>query len=172
MTIETSLIQALQTLLPTHKFILARRNGVQPKSVYCLVTLLNEKQVGRIDETLFLDNDQQEMRETVEAVVRLTYYGDSTSTAYSDAKHCKSTIRSSVGRYTLSQNGYSLQNITDVTQASSMMDTKLYTANTIDLTVLTVEQTFIALPSIDVATITGEYSEADGVHQVTTILEF
>lgn len=161
MTIEASLIQVLQTLLPTHKFVLARRNGVQPKSVYCMVMLLNEKQVGRHDESLFLEAGQQNIRETVEATIRLTYFGDSTSSAYSDAKQCKTILKSSIGRYTLYQNGYSFQSASDVVQASAPMDTKMYTVNTIDLTILTVESSLFTIPSIDAVTITGEYMVGD-----------
>jgi len=163
MTIEASLIQVLQTLLPTHKFVLARRNGVQPKSVYCMVMLLNEKQVGRHDESLFLEAGQQNIRETVEATIRLTYFGDSTSSAYSDAKQCKTILKSSIGRYTLYQNGYSFQSASDVVQASAPMDTKMYTANTIDLTILTVESSLFTIPSIDATTITGEYIVGDDI---------
>ena len=39
----------------------------------------------------------------------------------------------------------------------------MYTANTIDLTLLTVESSLFAIPSIDTTTITGEYIVGDDI---------
>lgn len=136
MTIEQRIIDSLQELFPTHKFVLSWRNGVEPKSVYCLVMLLNEKQIGRSEETSYLDDEENtSYTETLEATVRLQYMGLATSSAYQDSKTAKLTLASHKGRSCLYRNGLSFQRIEGVTRAGVSRDTNMYVANVIDLTV-------------------------------------
>lgn len=41
MKFESAIIKSLQTCLPSFKFILADRNGIEPAAPYCLVTIID-----------------------------------------------------------------------------------------------------------------------------------
>lgn len=159
MTIESSLISALEELTPDTKFVLSWRNGVESKSVYCLVTLLATDIIGGQEESLFQDDGDQHFTQTEVANIRLQFMGDSSSTGAEDAHYLKLLMRTFNGRNCFYRHGLSVIQVDGVKRVGVVRDTKTYIASIIDMTLMyRLSEDFqqYSIDTVDVAIIAGD----------------
>ena len=159
--IEKGLIAVLQEVAPTTTFILSWRNGVEPKSVYCLVMLLSSERIGRPEESFFNRNQTHNFSELNLHTVRLQWMGTSDSTASEDAETMKMVLKSGKGRHLLYQQGLSLAAVDNIKRAGVERETTMYMAHALDLTITSKQSIDIDTPSIDSASFTGGYVKPD-----------
>ena len=156
---ESNLIAALQELMPSSTFVLSWRNGVEPPSPYCLVTILSTDQLGGAEESLHQDSGNQHLCTNQLSTVRLQFLGDSKSTAYSDCELLKLLMFSFNGRNAFSRNGMSILEINGVKRAGLTRDTKMYITSILDITLLYKQYTNFTQYSIDTVEMTGDLSD-------------
>lgn len=159
MTIESSLIAALEELTPNTKFVLSWRNGVESKSAYCLVTLLATDIIGGQEESLFQDEDKQHFTQTEIASVRLQFMGDSASTGVADAHYLKLLMRTFNGRNCFYRNSLSVIQVDGVKRVGVVRDTKTYIASIVDMTLMyTLSEDFeqYSIDTVDVEMLAGD----------------
>lgn len=164
--IEANLITALEELMPTTKFVLAWRNGVESKSVYCLVTLLSTDVIGGREESLFQDEDKQHFAQTEIATVRLQFVGDSNSSGALDADYLKLLLRTFNGRNCFYRNGMSITEVDGVSRVGIVRDTKTYIASVINLTLLYKLSEDFTQYSIDTVTVTSDTGDVEQTFEI------
>jgi hypothetical protein len=149
MSVESSIIQVLQELAPNTSFILPYRNGVEPQSVYCLVMVLSKDNVGRNEDSMYNTGGKQTISQNIMCSVRLQYFGDSKSTAQSDAEIMSMLLDTHTARSLLWHQGLSISDIDGIKQAGVIRDTKHYMTHIFDITLLYKQTISIDAPTID-----------------------
>lgn len=164
--IEASFISAVQEIMPDSKFILNNRNGVEPKSVYCLVNVLSTDIVGGTEETSRQSSGKQTFIQSKIATIRCQFLGDSSSSSQNDAELLCMLFRTFNGRNALSRNGFSLTQIQGITRASVARDTKMYISSSMDLTLLYKSKVTTDQYSIDQVVVESTIND---IHNITEI---
>lgn len=158
MSIESSVIQVLQEVAPTTTFILPYRNGVEPPAVYCMVMVLSKENVGRNEESLYNVTGKQTISQNIICNVRLQYFGDSKSTAQTDAELMAMMLDTHIVRAKFYQRGLALATIDGIKQAGVSRDTKMYMTHVMDITFLYKQTIEIDIPTIDTVNQIGTFS--------------
>lgn len=96
---EHNIIKALQDIIPDCLFILSGRDGVEPKSPYCLVSIINETRIGqaqRTNQSRIDDNDKywQTIIQTYEVNYTMTFHGGSKTKSEEWARYLSISLES------------------------------------------------------------------------------
>lgn len=160
--LETEIISALETLFPSTLFILSGQNGVEPKSVYCLVKVLSTDNIGLGEDDLFNINQTTRYASNKIINLRLQHFGLSTSSARGDAEYLNMVLSCLKGRYEFYQKGLSITKVEGVSDFEVLRDTQMYRTHINDITLLTKSVITFENPSIDSSTILANYITDSG----------
>lgn len=131
------LILSLEQLMPDMLFILADDYGVEPNTVYCLVTPISTMKVGRAEETFKRQaSELQRVSQTNLHTITLRFFGDIRSTARESAETMQLLLSSFKARSIFYMANMSIQNLNEIQTISVMRDTKRFEAHVITLTIL------------------------------------
>lgn len=143
MFIETGLIKSLTSIDNTVTYILSGRNGVEPKSVYCLVEIANYDNDGmatvnsRSEVDLVTNKGSQSIGQNLTLNVRLTYHGDAKSVAGDKAFYMNMALDSFIGTVGFEQNGFGLLDKKDMKVIDVGYETNMFKRYVLDITLLT-----------------------------------
>lgn len=135
MIYEKAIINALQTVEPRLTYIFADRNGIEPKTPYCLVAQFPIQKVGRaIVDTTSVDG-KQHIRQEVSVITRLTLHALATDPVQDIFERLQIGLCSASNfNYAFYQAGLSINNVSDLTYISTPVDTVNFKRAVIDIT--------------------------------------
>ena len=167
MFIETGLIKSLNSIDNTITYILSGRNGVEPKSVYCLVEISNYDNDGmatvnsRSEVDLITNKGSQSIGQNLTLNVRLTYHGDAKSVAGDKAFYMNIALDSFIGTVGFEQNGFGLLDKKDMKVIDVGYETNMFKRYVLDITLLTMLNQSFEVDVITKAEIEGEVTVSE-----------
>ena len=169
---EERIITALEQVMP-YQYLLSWYNGIEPKSVYCEVTVLRQMDIGQTHHNFLLNTNENRITQQLElASIRLKFFGDVKSTAYADAKKMKALLNTHLGTATLYQNGFSIQEVDGIQRVGVERDTKWYVACILELTCYCTTTIETKIDTIKRAEIKGSYPSNNGTLTSEIAIDF
>ena len=162
MFIETGLIKSLTSIDNTITYILSGRNGIEPKSVYCLVEIANYDNDGmatvnsRSEVDSITNKGSQSIGQSSTINVRLTYHGDAKSVAGDKAFYMNMALDSFIGTVGFEQNGFGILDKKDIKVIDVGYETNMFKRYVLDITLLTILNQSFEVDVITKAEIEGE----------------
>lgn len=136
MLYEERLIQALQTIQPTIKFILSDRNRPEPAAPYCLVSVLTLGKNGLSNKSFVSSNDTEIIKQEMQPVFRLTLHALATDAIQDTFETMHIGLGSSYYVGAFYDQGFGILNVSDITYTSAPVDTVIYKRASVDITCL------------------------------------
>jgi len=165
---EHNIVKALQLLIPECTFILHGRNGVEPESPYCLVSILSETKSGRSEKTNSSKIDPQTnmgwqtVSQNYLVNYTMTFHGTSKSQSEEWARYLSIAIESEFLLDIFHQYGMA---VLDWSAFPRMITTTnnvvQYLNDTVDITILTNRSEDFPVHVIEEVNITGYYQPND-----------
>jgi hypothetical protein len=174
MKYESSLISALQKCLPTMKFILSDRNGVEPSAPYCLVNIIDIQNVGRPYLTTANKGGIQveEITQHKHISVSLTLHAVATDSSQDAFERFSIGLGSSFVNNAFVQNGLGIVDYNDIVYQSTPVEsstqgTVMYKRAILDLTLSSERTEEYESPFIKVVEVEGDIIDTDTDLQMT-----
>lgn len=136
MLYEERLIQALEIIQPTIKFILSDRNRPEPAAPYCLVSVLNLSKNGQSSKAVVSTTNAELMQQEMQVVYRLTLHALATDAIQDTYETMHIGLDSSYYISQFYEKGLGILNVSEITYTSAPVDTVIYKRASIDITCL------------------------------------
>lgn len=170
MKFESSIIQALQTCLPSFKFVLADRNGVEPAAPYCLVTIIDVMNHGKPYLTNANKNGVEIEYITQNKYVHfsLTLHALATDPLQDEFERFHIGLGSTFVTSTFANNGLGLMSYEDIVYQSTPVNEISYKRAIIDIELFCERTEEYFSPFIKVVETHGDLIDSDKEFDLTT----
>ena len=134
MIFEAPIIKVLKTLSPSLLYILADRNGVEPKDPYVTVSVVSAQRVGRSYRYSVSKTNEEIISTPYEIQYRVVLHAQATDTAHDIFEDMYSVMESSFAQNLFYENDLGLLYVSDeILYSSAPIDTVNYKQATFDI---------------------------------------
>ena len=170
MKFESAIIKSLQTCLPSFKFILADRNGVEPAAPYCLVTIIDVINRGKPYVTTASKNGVEIEQITQNKVINfsLTLHALATDVQQDEFERFHVGLGSTFVTSAFYGNGLGITEYSDIIYQSTPVNDISYKRAIIDISLFCSRTEEYYSPFIKVVETHGELEDSTSNLDVTT----
>lgn len=163
MIFEEAIIKSLKICLPDWTFVLADRNGVEPKAPYCLVSIIDSTNIGKPYLTTATKDDREVeiIQQNKEIDISLTLHALATDPKQNEFDRFHVGLGSSFVTSAFYQNNLSIMRYNDIVYVSTPVDTINYKRAVMDITLFCERIEEFHAPFIKVVDTEGTLIDSD-----------